>query len=808
MASAERKRAEQAEENALNFHIEEAAVIARKGGFIDNQLADIDLLSDKNKWDPLYGTLESGLPVVCEFNEKGTYFAIGYEKGAVDIFACASKTILLRSMNDPILYDDVGPLWRCVSLSWTPDSRHVIAAYQIDAKARTRLAADADQGLVICWETERGAEPFVSKFSSPISHINVCPSFQSRDLLCLVSCVTGEVWCLTYTYGEDSSGKIKLSESSKHVLYNPEQDALAEASQEPQEQTEEGSEKGEKSTPSVLRDGRAVWRHDGVVAYLLSCGRLIAIEVASGSVIARGDGPFDLWPSTLQLSEDGKELLCGSGRGLFLVPTESLCRDEGEVFGKRSGTGVLRRNKNVPCVMGDVGWGKDGCSVICASNSTAQIDNRLHVWHWLSGELAEMDTIDSPGVKGITYIALCPTRPLLVVLTPDEGAFSREQKAESSFPGPMYPAGYRVVTDNFPFEEAEDEFDIVVTRSPGGSITHVPAHEVVVSAQHEVKHDPPQFVDVVRSQSDVDVIGNVVDGVEHRPPVTIAADYVTTKLCMSPTKHGTTAATSRKSVPVNVNGGSSSGGGLEGGRRGDSNGGALLKRLLPPADLKVGSSKKRRTITDTNKERDAARLAKMEEYKKFCQGQYAEENRKVPARAGGKRSREPSMNEGDRGGQYQRIPSPHPSIPLRADDHSPISRESWGCTTPSVASSTDEVNDLHHGLAVEGGGWREASIDTTPPGDIDRGMVEVEQHTYSAPLLHNHSQGTTYPPVARNDYQAGFDDRAVRENGQPPTVYGGVPSYIKAPIPQSLLAPATTTLQQNGTYANGHYPLR
>jgi hypothetical protein len=114
-----------------------------------------------------------------------------------------------------------------------------------------------------------------------------------------------------------------------------------------------------------------------------------------------------------------------------------------------------------------------------------------------------MEIVPAPTRQGVTHMAISAARPLLVAITPDEGCYVRQQLLHTDFPGPMYPSGYTLVENNTQYDEAEDEFDVIVTYNRRGVPVRTPAHEVVVPGQHETRLEP---ADRTRPGDDIDVI--------------------------------------------------------------------------------------------------------------------------------------------------------------------------------------------------------------------------------------------------------------------------------------------------------------
>jgi hypothetical protein len=114
-----------------------------------------------------------------------------------------------------------------------------------------------------------------------------------------------------------------------------------------------------------------------------------------------------------------------------------------------------------------------------------------------------MEIVPAPTRQGVTHMAISAARPLLVAITPDEGCYVRQQLLHTDFPGPMYPSGYTLVENNTQYDEAEDEFDVLVTYNRRGVPVRTPAHEVVVPGQHETRLEP---ADRTRPGDDIDVI--------------------------------------------------------------------------------------------------------------------------------------------------------------------------------------------------------------------------------------------------------------------------------------------------------------
>jgi hypothetical protein len=383
---------------------EEAAVIGTKSGVVVSHVTYTRLLDKKNPWRRLEPVTDDQdyRATVCSFNSKGTFLAVGFDVGAVELWMVATVHLKCRTLMLPdacaAAEDDYplpkpgkrpeAALWCCVALSWAPDNRHILAAYNHSEYARV-----AQPGLLVLWSVTDGA--VVAYVRQPTWLVDVALSPVTRGR-CLVSCYTGHVRIIDFSLSdEDDDGSCTYCKQET-LLYDP--NAVAVKNEISIDQSSLSSPtaaaaaaaadtaKAKAKPVTASKAGRAQWSRDGSTAYILTYTHQIlavATQHSSGSsgtpaVLARCEfGTVS--PSTFELTADGDALLLSTNRGICLVPTDTLDVDSAQFFGERQNRYNAKQYFGT-CTAGDI-EGQGRLSVIGNASMTRQEKGELLVYH-------------------------------------------------------------------------------------------------------------------------------------------------------------------------------------------------------------------------------------------------------------------------------------------------------------------------------------------------------------------------------------------------------------------------------------------
>jgi hypothetical protein len=436
---------------------EEAAVIGTRGGLVLAKVTKSSPLFDAKRewvpWHPEDAGYEAKQILTAAFNDQGSYLALGFSSGEIEIWSTLDILLLVRCLVLPPAHQHRGG---CMSLSWTFDNVYLAASHAPSS------ISDAPQGLALLWKFPEGTLQHSAVTESSITQAALDPSSVGttpRSLLCDVS---GRVWL--YDWQDENS-------CGRSVWCPPE--------------------------PPAQQPSRAEWSRDGryIFALVAEGAELLKLESSSLEVLSRFALPWRASPWVLQVVPDhlgrgvGGDggLIMLAGRGLLSLPMNAKSIDEANMVGENVAAGGGRLKFWGACTMGHNL--ETGGFLVVGNPSAAREEHKdVYVWHDCQ-EPRAVDILRCPGGEALCFLGFAPQQEILLAVTNKGEAFYRGTEIISDFPGPMYPSGFSLIDDNVGYHEAEDELDMVITTAATGLEVAVPAHEVVVRGAHEIVLD-------------------------------------------------------------------------------------------------------------------------------------------------------------------------------------------------------------------------------------------------------------------------------------------------------------------------------
>ncbi|CAM9884621.1 unnamed protein product, partial [Ectocarpus fasciculatus] len=189
---------------------EEQVVFSRTAGVVASKVSYMDVLDPANDWQVLENPHENdAAPLTCQFNRRGTHFAVGDEAGRVDLWSFVPMRMYVKSLElthdllDTILppatpsvdsaaaaaaaeksggraaakeREDVDHGWSTTSVGWSRCSRYMVAAYVQKRKTWPNGEEVLLPGLAVLWDmVEEEVKGFL-RLPSRIVHASLSPS--------------------------------------------------------------------------------------------------------------------------------------------------------------------------------------------------------------------------------------------------------------------------------------------------------------------------------------------------------------------------------------------------------------------------------------------------------------------------------------------------------------------------------------------------------------------------------------------------------------------------------------------------------
>jgi hypothetical protein len=398
---------------------EEAAVIGTKSGVVLSHVTYTRLLDKKNPWRRLEPVSDDQdyKATVCSFNSKGTFLAVGFDVGAVELWMVATVHLKCRTLMLPetvaAAYDDYplpkpgkrpeAALWCCVALAWAPDNRHIVAAYNHSDYAKV-----AQPGLLVLWSVTDGSVVAYVRQPTWLVHIALSPVTRGR---CLVSCYTGHVRIIDFSLSDDEDDGSCTDCKQETLLWDPNAEtdlstdqsllSTSTAAATAAAGAVDSTAKAKPKPVTASKAGRALWSRDGSTAYILTyTHQILAVAAQHSSSSSSKGAPAVLArcefntvsPSTFELTADGDALLLSTNRGICLVPTDTLDVGSAQFFGERQNRYNAKQYFGT-CTAGDI-EGQGRLSVIGNASMTRQEKGELLVYHVdADGKVSTQDSI-------------------------------------------------------------------------------------------------------------------------------------------------------------------------------------------------------------------------------------------------------------------------------------------------------------------------------------------------------------------------------------------------------------------------------
>jgi hypothetical protein len=149
----------------------------------------------------------------------------------------------------------------------------------------------------------------------------------------------------------------------------------------------------------------------------------------------------------ISITRDESHLICTTSKGVLEFNTKNLS-EEPKVYA----TGSVRAPWSICCYSGDENF------VVGLPVQRLRYVGEQGFYSWNRRSFRMQHNM---GLKdGISTIEWEPLKQSLIAISSTGGLFYLEEDFKSNWAGPMYPAGFRLLTDNEWYMEPEDEFDI------------------------------------------------------------------------------------------------------------------------------------------------------------------------------------------------------------------------------------------------------------------------------------------------------------------------------------------------------------
>ncbi|CAM9851188.1 unnamed protein product, partial [Discosporangium mesarthrocarpum] len=90
------------EDNLLHAPGEAPTTFAKKPGVVSSQITYLEVTDQDNEWVQMESTAtDHSSPVVCEFNPRGQYLAMGLDVGQVEVWSFIGIPSIVRTLQLP-----------------------------------------------------------------------------------------------------------------------------------------------------------------------------------------------------------------------------------------------------------------------------------------------------------------------------------------------------------------------------------------------------------------------------------------------------------------------------------------------------------------------------------------------------------------------------------------------------------------------------------------------------------------------------------------------------------------------------------
>ncbi|CAM9843932.1 unnamed protein product, partial [Ectocarpus sp. 12 AP-2014] len=202
---------------------EEQVVFSRTAGVVASKVSYMDVLDPANDWQVLENPHENdAAPLTCQFNRRGTHFAVGDEAGRVDLWSFVPIRMYVKSLElthdllDKVFppatlsadsavttpaaaavaseksgaraaakdREDVDHGWSTTSVGWSRCSRYMVAAYVQKRKTWPDGEEVLLPGLVLLWDIVEEEVEGCLRLPCRIVHASLSPSNPRCGTVC------------------------------------------------------------------------------------------------------------------------------------------------------------------------------------------------------------------------------------------------------------------------------------------------------------------------------------------------------------------------------------------------------------------------------------------------------------------------------------------------------------------------------------------------------------------------------------------------------------------------------------------------
>eukprot|EP00752_Nemacystus_decipiens_P018532 g16615.t1 len=252
---------------------EEQVVFSRTAGVVASKVSYMGVLDDANDWQVLESPHEDEAPpLACQFNHRGTHFAVGDEVGRVDLWSSVPIRMFVKSLDltldildrlaPPAGFtesangrgqaalakdkdkdrDDIDHGWSTAAVHWSRCSRYVVAAYVQKRKTWPDGGEVLLPGLVVLWSVVDAQVEGYLRLSSRVAHVSLSPKDPRTGS---VSCADGTSFIAVFPTAPPVAAPAAEQPSAKHAA--PREEAEGEPQLGEGEARGEGGEGGVES---------------------------------------------------------------------------------------------------------------------------------------------------------------------------------------------------------------------------------------------------------------------------------------------------------------------------------------------------------------------------------------------------------------------------------------------------------------------------------------------------------------------------------------------------------------------------------
>ncbi len=500
----------QEEEQKIKIIENEKPVMGDRGSLVIHKITS----SQTSDWM----LLASRCVVSAAYDSCGKYLALGLFDGQVNILVVSDIVLRVRTIprpeqrrveNDETFHYHPGS---ANSLSWSLDSRYVVVSHL--PQKQQQSVGNSNCSTIVVWKVggmKKVSQPLATlRCTSVVTNVAVAGSNPLSFIVCGKG---GTAWLYVEAKRKTCTPRDGTRDRNENELLFEHRIIF--------------SEKPADESNCQFFTMAAVWLSDNRMAIVAnSSGVIVKVDTSTSEVKARCELPWAASPLTMQILHSEIKLVI-SGRGVILLPLDTLSFSDAIIMGENTGRGQgISKYKGywAAVAVGNITGQKHDDLAIIASSASPLTQSSLYTWFihsgddsrremgsaggrekWEGYQIRQVEVHETPNREAIVAMRIHPKRPMVLAITADGDALARIPNMCSDFAGPMYPSGYRITNDNVEYHEPEDELDYTIVKA-GKQWTKVPVHEVVVRGPNEIVLDeesgpqsfcdPNEFVDL------------------------------------------------------------------------------------------------------------------------------------------------------------------------------------------------------------------------------------------------------------------------------------------------------------------------